>query len=176
MNTLGICLNTELLAPSQYSGFSFNSICVFNGAVVMAGDAGIFTHDGTSDNGTDISAYFQLPSASLDTARQKRYRKLIAGGYFDGAITISVVTDENTCTAVATKSYDGDNRHIEIPLNFTDSGGFVGFLFANVGGADFSIDYVEAVIEPTVLKPRSSIVVGRVKVNVPGPTVSASVS
>jgi hypothetical protein len=175
MTTLGICLNTINFAPSQYAGLDFSGACVFNEVVLFAGDNGIFTHDGTSDNGTEIDAYLQLPSADVNSLHQKRYRKLIFGGYFSGVLQITIVTDENDGSSFTTKSYDGDNRTIEVPVNFTDNGSFIGFRIANVEGSDFSIDSIEAVIIPLVLKPKTTVCVGRVKSDLPTITVSASV-
>jgi hypothetical protein len=174
MTTLGIALNTRLLAPSQYAGLNFNSACVFNGAILLAGDTGIYTHDGSTDNGTVISAYFHLPSGSKDTSIAKRFRKLVISGYFGGVLTVTMLTEENDCTSVSTKSYDTDNRTIEVPLNYTDHGTLVGFKIENNSGSDFSFELITALIQYLVLKSKTTLTIGRFKNDTPDITVSAS--
>ena len=173
MNTIGICLNTENFAPSQYSNFNFNSMCVFNDKVICAGDSGIFEHSGTSDNTVAITSYFQLPSSSFDTSQQKKFRKLYMSGYFSGEMAVAVVTDEDEITAISTGSVSADNATLEVPLNFTDNGEFMGIEISNVGGADFSIDFIQADVFISVLPAKTSKRIGRSKFNFTTITVAA---
>ena len=174
MTTLGIAINTRILAVSQYAGLDFNSACVFNGVTLFAGDSGIFTQDGSTDNGTAIAAYFHLPSGSKDTSIGKRFRKLVVSGYFGGVLTVTMLTEEDDCASVSTKSYDTDNRTIEVPLNYTDHGTLVGFKIANNSGSDFSFELITAVIQYLVLKSKTTLTIGRFKNDTPDITVSAS--
>ena len=174
MNTIGICLNTENFAPSQYSNFNFNSMCVFNDKVLCAGESGIFEHSGTSDNSTVITSYFQLPSSNFDTSQQKKFRKLYLSGYISGEMAVTVITDEDTASVVYTGSMTADNVTYEVPLNYTDNGEFVGVKIANVNGADFSIDSIQAAMVVTIIPGKTSKRVGRCKFNFTTVGVSAS--
>jgi len=174
MNTIGICLNTENFAPSQYSNFDFNSMCVFGDKVLCAGDSGIFEHSGTSDNSVDITSYFQLPSSSFDTSQQKKFRKLYIGGYFSGEMAVGVYTDEDEVANFYSGSVSADNATLEVPLNFTDNGEFMGIEIANVSGADFSVDFIQTDLVMTVLPAKTSKRIGRFKNDLPDFTVSAS--
>ena len=171
---LGLCLNTEIGACTQYSGWNIDSMCSFNGKILCASTSGIFENLGTSDNGSVISSYFRLASMNFSIARQKRLRKLYVGGYVSGEIEVTVITDEDTETIYCLGSLTADNVILDIPLNFEDKGEFIAIEIGNVSGADFSIDEMSLVVTSTVLQPKTSQVIGRAKLNFPVPTVSAS--
>jgi hypothetical protein len=176
MITLGAKINTENLAPSQHMGLNFNSACVFNGKTLFAGISGIVINEGDDDLGVAIDAYFQIPSASGDTLRQKRFRKLHVIGYFDGKVAITNIANESTGTTVTTNSMPPTYQEVEVPLNYTDSGEIVAFKFANVDGSDFSFDLIQAVVELTVAKMKATYTIGRGKYTFPSLMVSASAS
>lgn len=171
---LGLCLNTINSAPSQYAGWNMNSMCSFNGKILCANANGIFEHSGTTDNASNISAYFRLASMNFGIPRQKRGRKLYIGGYVSGELMITVVTDEDDETVYYTGKVSADNVVIDVPLNFEDKGEFIGIQLANVDGADFSIDDMSLLFAPIVLQPKTSQEVGRVKQTIPSITVAAS--
>lgn len=68
-------LNTPKFLPSMYSGFNFNSYCVFENRAFGANDTGIFELTGTTDAGTTIRTGAILSETDFGAANQKRFRK-----------------------------------------------------------------------------------------------------
>jgi hypothetical protein len=75
-------LNTPKMYPSVYSGFDFNSYCVFNGRSYGCRGDGVYELTGDTDNGSDIHSGVQLPMTKFDMPHQKRFRKayVVASG------------------------------------------------------------------------------------------------
>jgi hypothetical protein len=71
-------LNTPRFHASMYSGYNFNSFCVFNGRAFGANDAGIFELTGSTDAGNPIHTGVILKGTDFGTPNQKRMRR----GYF----------------------------------------------------------------------------------------------
>ena len=68
-------LNTPKFFPSMYSGFDFNSYCVFENRVYAANDTGIFELTGDDDAGSTIHTGVVLHSSDFGSAQQKRFRR-----------------------------------------------------------------------------------------------------
>jgi hypothetical protein len=68
-------LNTPKFYPSMYSGFEFNSFCVFENRAFGANDLGIFELAGSTDNGTTIHSGVILSETDFGAPNQKRFRK-----------------------------------------------------------------------------------------------------
>jgi hypothetical protein len=62
----------------MYSGFNFNSFCVFNGRAFGANDSGIFELTGSTDAGNTIHTGVILKGTDFGSPNQKRFRR----GYF----------------------------------------------------------------------------------------------
>lgn len=71
-------LNTPRFHASMYSGYNFNSFCVFNGRAFGANDTGIFELTGSTDAGDTIHTGVVLKGTDFGTPNQKRMRR----GYF----------------------------------------------------------------------------------------------
>lgn len=168
MITLGIAVNTEVMAPSQYASMDLNSLCVFNDKVIGAGETGIMELSGTSDNGTNITAFFQVPSTDLGIHQQKKVRSVILSGYQHGNLDITVICDNDEKTEYRV-SLDGpiEQSTVKVDLNSDDIGRFIGLLVENVNGSDFSIDVMDLLVLATALGPVVRTVLGRHKVNFP---------
>lgn len=145
--TLGIALNTVMMAPTQYAGINFDSMCVFNGKIIGAGADGICEMTGDTDLGTTISAFFQLPSTDLGTPKIKKLRSLIFSGYYSGNIKVTVVKDNNESTEY-TINLNGvvDHRSNKIDLNSDDVGRYIGLVVENINGSDFSVDAIDVLL------------------------------
>lgn len=72
-------LNTPKFHPSMYSGFNFNSYCVFENRVFGANDTGIYELTGDTDAGNQIHTGVILSKTNFNSPNQKRFRR----GYLD---------------------------------------------------------------------------------------------
>jgi len=68
-------LNTPKFHPSMYSGFNFNSYCVFEGRAFGANDTGIYELTGDTDAGSTIHSGVVLSKTDFGSPNQKRFRK-----------------------------------------------------------------------------------------------------
>ena len=153
---IGVCLTKHHYGISQYSGFDFNSLCVFNGQYIGVSESGVFLLEGDSDNGADIDAFVELPNTDLGDSRQKRARSALIGYEADGDLELTVTLDETTEQTHTLRRNIGSQAQQSgmVPLNRTQPGRYVQMKSANVGGCDFALDQVA--IKPTLTgrKPR----------------------
>ncbi|MDD5062681.1 MAG: hypothetical protein PHN44_10430, partial [Candidatus Marinimicrobia bacterium] len=68
-------LNTPKFHPSMYSGFNFNSYCVFENRAFGANDTGIYELTGTTDAGSTIHDGVILSETDFGVPNNKRFRK-----------------------------------------------------------------------------------------------------
>jgi len=68
-------LNTPKFKPSMYSGFNFNSYCVFEGRAFGANDTGIYELTGATDAGNAIHTGVILTETDFGAPNQKRFRQ-----------------------------------------------------------------------------------------------------
>jgi len=72
-------LNTPSFFPSVYSGFDFNSYCVYQSRAFGANGTGIFELDGATDNGESISSGVMTHETDFGARNKKRFRKAYIG-------------------------------------------------------------------------------------------------
>jgi hypothetical protein len=72
-------LNTPKFMPSMYSGFNFNSYCVFENRAFGANDTGIYELTGTTDAGTTIHTGAILSQTDFGARNEKRFRRAYLG-------------------------------------------------------------------------------------------------
>jgi hypothetical protein len=145
---LGICMELSLLAVTQYSNFSFNSMCKFGDEYVGCNDFGVFTLDGDTDNGVDIYALFELMSTDFGVANQKRIRKLYLGYETSGDLVVFVKDDDNNVRRYTVDAALADQRQhsVKVPVGRDGKGRYWSFGVENVRGCDFSIDSIDALV------------------------------
>ena len=68
-------LNTPKFMPSMYSGFDFNSYCVFENRAFGANDTGIYELAGTTDAGAEIHTGAVFSETDFGVPNQKRFRR-----------------------------------------------------------------------------------------------------
>lgn len=147
-------------ALTQYSGYPFESFCVFNGIPLGAGPEGIFRLDQGGDKDiydlvTDerwVSAWFELPMTSMGHGGAKQCRRLFVGGEFTGTMEITVrttdsVMKERTYT-VSPRSHGLVQHAFEVPVSFVPRSEYWGFTVENQLGSDFSIDFIDGIFIP----------------------------
>ena len=168
MRTLGIALNTEIDAPSQYMGVDLNSLTVFGDKIIGAGETGVMELSGDTDNGTEITAFFQVPSTDLGIPQQKKVRPVILSGYQHGNLDVTIICDNDEKTEYRINLTGPlDQSTIKVDLNSDDIGRFIGLLVENVEGSDFSIDVMDLLVLATALGPVVSTILGKHKVSFP---------
>lgn len=68
-------LNTPKFYPSVYSGFNFNSYCVFENRAYGANETGVYELTGSTDAGATIHTGVVLSSTNFGSANQKKFRR-----------------------------------------------------------------------------------------------------
>lgn len=172
-----IRLNTINFAASRYSNFRFNSMCSFMGEILGASSNGIVRHTGDSDNGVDIDAYFQLPSADFSTHKAKSYRKVYLEGYLEGELTVTTVVDDvyGSQLNIASLGTESEVQHV-FERQKDDRGNLIGLRVANNDGKDFTINSIYATLIASSTLPNGYTGLGRIKFEYPDYEVSASAS
>jgi hypothetical protein len=144
-----IRVNLDNGAATQYSGYGFNSMCVFNGVIIAAGDDGLFRACcGDSDNGTAIDAYFVTSLTNLGSTNKKRVSKVYLGFECDGDMTVTITGDEKTTSPAYTldaELSEGQQRR-RCSTGKGMKWHYGSFRFDNVDGADFSVDHAQATV------------------------------
>jgi hypothetical protein len=72
-------LNTPKFMPSMYSGFNFNSYCVFENRAFGANDTGIYELTGATDAGATIHTGAILSQTDFGARNEKRFRRAYLG-------------------------------------------------------------------------------------------------
>jgi hypothetical protein len=85
-------LNTPKFMPSMYSGFNFNSYCVFENRAFGANDTGIYELTGTTDAGSTIHDGVILSSTDFGSRNEKKFRRAYLG--ISGSSPVMVVETE----------------------------------------------------------------------------------
>jgi len=170
-DVIGICLNTEINAISQYADFSFDSMCVFNGEIIGAGSSGIYTHDGDNDGTNSILAFFELFATNLGTTKQKRIKRIFIDGTFMGFLqstSIFDTADGTTYTSICSPTLV--SSQLKVPMNYTDNGEYISLRICNIDGSDFSVDNIDADISLLALPAKQYTNIGRIKATFPSIT------
>ena len=162
---LGLALNLSNAAPSQYSGFDMDSMCIFNGVCLGANENGIFTlFDADEDyyvdasDHTDISAYFQLAISDLGIPNQKRIRAMYFGYEADGSLQATIQMDEGTArTFTLTPAQVSDLQEgAKINGRRDQKGRYVTVKVANVSSSQFKMDAIDMALQILGRKPSGS--------------------
>jgi hypothetical protein len=98
-------LNTPKFQPSMYSGFNFNSYCVFENRAFGANDLGIFELTGSTDAGSVIHTGAILNKTDFGSRHQKRFRRGYIG--VSGTSPVMVIETEDGSRQVYTINEDG---------------------------------------------------------------------
>ena len=142
----GIALNLKRLAPTQYTNFNFNSMCLFNGRPIACNNEGIFSlDDAETDNGVDIDSYVELPTTDFGVLHAKRFRKMYVGYETSGNLKITVIVDGvESSPFVLTSSQTTNIQHRDIlPMTRAQKGVYWVIRIENVDGCDCSLDNIE---------------------------------
>jgi len=81
-------LNTPKFLPSMYSGFNFNSYCVFENRAFGANDTGIYELTGDTDAGSEIHTGIIFSATDFGMPNQKRFRRGYLGITGDSPVMV----------------------------------------------------------------------------------------
>ena len=98
-------LNTPKFMPSMYSGFNFNSYCVFENRAFGANDTGIYELTGTTDAGSTIHTGAILSQTDFGTRNEKRFRRAYLG--ISGSAPVMVFETEEGARQVYNINSEG---------------------------------------------------------------------
>lgn len=132
---------------SQYTNYDFNSMCRFNGKILGASGAGLFSlNEGTDDDGTDIDGYFTLLKSDFASMDEKRLRFIHCNYSSNGNIAASVELDDDVTSSdipfITNTSKGYQINRIETPRNL---GWFsnCAITIKNVDGSSLSIKHID---------------------------------
>jgi hypothetical protein len=132
-------LNTETGALSQYTNFSFNSFCEFNGHNLAASPSGIYLVEGEDDDGTDIDASFSPGINDFENAQLKRMGPVYLSFKGDGQCYLKITSDDGVQYEYLVESVGERTRTVKVKPGKGLKGRFFEIEIANIGGTDFEI-------------------------------------
>lgn len=135
-------LNTEVLAHSKVTGWSFTSFGELNGRTYGGGASGLHVLEGADDDGTDIAARFEGKLTDFGSEYLKAAHNLYVGYDTDGALEVTVTVDGGTTYtySVSRDLLSAGQRGARAPIGKGLRSRYWQFGLRNVEGADFSID------------------------------------
>ena len=106
-------LNSNQFNASIYSGYGFNSYCVYNDEVYGAKSTGIYKLTGTTDDGDAFKAGIVLPDTRFGSIRQKRFRKAWFGLSGGTTPSIRMETESGSQTYTISSSKANISRNLK---------------------------------------------------------------
>ena len=148
----GLRMNQRNQAVTQYLGYEFESMAVWNGRPIAIDENGIYEiFSGHTDNGEPIEAQLDLPQMNLGTLALKRIRAVLVGARIDGALEVAVEDDDRQFRHYYATPFLKGNQHlvrVNCGRNY-HKGCYYTIGIRNVDGSDFVLDIIQAV--PIVL-------------------------
>ena len=149
---LTLAMNLKNLAPSQYRAFDMDSMAAWGGRHVASNSDGFFLLGGDSDgvdgedNPVPIDAFFETIQTDFGSDRQKRVAMLLAGYEASGNLAVTVSYDNQAVNAdpLAPRKSAQTPHAVRTPVPRRGVGCYVSVRIANVDGADFAINRIQA--------------------------------
>ena len=146
---LTLCMSLGIAASSQYAGFDFQGMCKFHDKIIGGNSNGLFVLlSGDTDDGDDIDAHFRTGPTSFGFENEKRLRRLYLGMRSDGVMKMSISGDDKPDIVREVTPHDNTLRVIHQQVNGGRDirGKNLDLKVANVGGSDFTITEIQAVL------------------------------
>ena len=153
---LGIALRLNNLAVSQYCRWDFDSMVKFGDMYLGAGEEGLFTlEDADTDDGVEIDAVIEFPTTDFGISHQKRVRSLHVGYESGGDMTLTLYNDDDNERVYTLVPVNSSNKQhgSKVKINRDGKGRYWTVRIENVGGCDFSLNMIEAIITILARKP-----------------------
>jgi hypothetical protein len=138
-----VVVNTDNSGVSEYTNFDFTSAAVYQDKVFLASSSGLYVLEGTTDDGTDITASFKTPADDFDQVALKTVTDAMLG--LDGGpvdIMTYQGTTENTAHTLS-KTNEVQTRRASLARGRRER--YWGF---KVSGTEaFKVDSLEALVD-----------------------------
>ena len=149
-------VNTESGAPYQYTNFPFNSFAMINGTYYGADESGLFSLEGSTDDGTNIEASIKSGLINLGTTLFKRIPRAYFGYTSDGILLFNTITTESGQKIERWYEFKEktaeETTNTRVKLARGVKSVYWQFEIINVDGADFDFDSIK--LMPAILKRR----------------------
>ncbi len=153
----GWALDSAALAPTEYQGFDFNSMCTYKGINYAAKSDGIYTLKGSTDDGAAIAAAITLGQDDFGTSYEKKVERAYLGLRNDGSVVLKAILLDRASNQKTEYWYELTEisaiirkERIKLPKGLKAH--YWQFELANVQGADFELDTME--VYPLILTRR----------------------
>ncbi len=146
MKTLGLCLDVDGGALSQYAGWDFNSLCLLNGERLAAGEEGLFLLGGEDDAGEPVAAEVAFPVTDCGERAVKRLRTVDIAGSARGMLRLAVRADDGGSREYAAGPFGAENGlpgKTRIHAGRDGQGALWQVGLANSDGCDFALSGLE---------------------------------
>lgn len=133
----------NILMPMEYTNFGFNSIIVYNSNVYLSNSSGLYLLGGTTDDGSNIDAYFQTHDYDFKSNKLKTVLETNVG-VKGGPVSVASAHDSTLNSARDTISSTGfRTKRVKHPKGLKQR--YWGVRIDNVQGSSFEIDGLEVV-------------------------------
>lgn len=129
-------------AATQFLNFEFNSMVKMGNKFLCAGDAGLFEHTGTMDNGVAITSYFEPITTDFGIASEKKLRSIYLGYEADADLTLTISTDLGYSEIITIPAAAAGQKARKVPVSRSVRGRYFTFQIKSTG-ADFSVDEIK---------------------------------
>ncbi len=152
----GWVFNTETMAPSEYRGYSFESMAGIGGRYYGVNSEGLYRLDGDDDAGSPIEASNLTGELDFGSAAIKRVEAAYIGYTADGDLVMKITTThagkrrENWYRAVNPVRGEPTETRVKPGKGLVSR--YFQFELVNVNGADFDIDRID--FRPVALSRR----------------------
>jgi hypothetical protein len=148
-------VNLKARAATQFLHYEFNSFCSFKGRQLAAGPDGLFTMGGDTDNGAEITAWFETVLSAWGSQTIKRPRFCYLDYISDGGLQLILLDgDLNEQAKLDVGTQSGSLPQIvKIPVPRTVAEKFWKFRVENTAGAGFHINGLDVffIVRPSGL-------------------------
>jgi len=142
-------MNIRRRAVTQYHGFLFNSMCLFNNMPVCLSDSAIykFGHEYQNDDGTNIDCFATFVATDFGIANHKHLRSTHVSYVSDGKIILTYKADDVSYKAeeVLSEVRSTTYRDIKVKGNRKVEGTYFEFKVENYRGSDLTLNSIRAV-------------------------------
>ncbi len=141
--------NTRNFAISEYTNFTFNSMCKFNGKFLYAKSNGIYEGGGDSDNGTNIDASYKTGAVDIYATEIQRLRDAYLTFRSNGDIQLFSVGDEiytRIYSIIGSPATTIHERRIKFERGIKDR--HFNFGISNINGSTLEVDSAKILTEP----------------------------
>ncbi len=153
----GWALDSAALAPTEYQGFDFNSMCTYKGINYAAKGDGLYKLEGSTDDGAAIAAAITLGQDDFGTSYEKKVERAYLGLRNDGSVVLKAILLDRASNQKTEYWYELTEisaiirkERIKLPKGLKAH--YWQFELANVQGADFELDTME--VYPLILTRR----------------------